>query len=68
MTICDLCKKDPIATAPNEALKAAPWSVVITPPAGSCLSERRLCWPCILWVFDVCVRYTLGTPAKPKPQ
>jgi hypothetical protein len=52
MTICDLCKKDPIATAANEALKAAPWGVALMPPPGSGLPDFRLCMRCSLDLFQ----------------
>lgn len=51
MTICDLCKKDPVVEATSEALKAAPWGIVLTPPPGSGIPEARLCWVCTLRVF-----------------
>lgn len=67
MIICDLCKRDPVATEKNEALKAMPWGVVLTPPAGSGLPERRLCWVCTLRVFEAWVKLLLhpGFEAKP---
>jgi hypothetical protein len=37
--------------AMNEALKTQPWGVVLTPPAGSGLSEMRLCWRCTVRLF-----------------
>lgn len=51
MTICDLCKKDPVAAETNEALKTSPWGIILTPPVGSGLAEARLCWACSLRVF-----------------
>jgi hypothetical protein len=52
MIICDLCKRDPVATEKNEALKQVPWGIVLTPPPGSGLPEKRLCWECTLRVFE----------------
>ena len=56
MVICNRCKKDPVETETNEALKAAPWGIVITPPAGSGLPERRYCFRCTIELFDWLVR------------
>ena len=67
MTICDLCKKDPIATAPNEALKAAPWGLVMTPPPGSGLPERRFCLGGTIVLFDALVALVKRPPAELKP-
>jgi hypothetical protein len=65
MTICDLCKKDPIATAPNEALKQLPWGIALTPPAGSGVPEMRLCWVCTLRVFEAWL-FEIDWPTQPE--
>jgi len=67
MVICDLCKRDPVATEKNEALKAQPWGVVLTPPLGSGLPEKRLCWDCTHRVFEVWLELVGRKPPEPKP-
>ncbi len=67
MVICDRCKKDPAETETNAALKAAPWGIVIQPPVGSGLPERRYCFRCTIVLFDALVDYAeqlaeAGTP------
>jgi len=52
MIICNRCIKDPVETETNEALKAAPWGIVLAPPAGSGLPERRYCFRCTIIIFD----------------
>lgn len=67
MIICDLCKRDPVVTEKNEPLKTAPWGVVLTPPPGSGLPERRLCWACTLRVFEQWVAPVQLEHPEPKP-
>ena len=67
MIICNRCKKDPVETETNEALKAAPWGIVIAPPPASGLLERRYCLRCTIVLFDALVDYAeqlaeAGTP------
>jgi len=52
VVICNRCKKDPVETETNAALKAAPWGIVITPPPGSDVSERRFCLRCTIVLLD----------------
>lgn len=51
MVVCNRCKKDPVETETNEALKAAPWGIVLATPPGSVLPEQRYCWRCTLALF-----------------
>lgn len=67
MVICDLCKRDPVVGEKNEALKAAPWGVLMTPPPGSGLPKRCLCWACTLRVFEAWLDLVDGVAALPKP-
>ena len=67
MVICDLCKRDPVATEKNEALKSQPWGVILTPPLGSGLTERRLCWACTLLLFEEWLKLVQPKPVEPKP-
>lgn len=65
MIICDLCKQDPVATAPNEALKANPWGIILSPSPASGLPEKRLCWTCSMRVADQWIKLVeLNTPEK----
>jgi len=66
MIICDICKQDPVATAPNEALKAGPWGIVLSAPSGSGLPEKRMCWACTLRMFDRWVTLAEANPPKKK--
>ena len=67
MIICDLCKQDPVATAANDALKAAPWGMVMSPPPASGLPEKRLCWPCTMRVVDQWITAVEVAPPDTKP-
>jgi len=67
MVICDLCKRDPVTNEKNEALKSQPWGVVLTPPLGSGVPEKRLCWACTLRVFEAWLDLVDGVAALPKP-
>ena len=67
MVICDLCKRDPVATEKNEALKSQPWGVILTPPLGSGVPEKRLCWACTLLVFDNWLGHVRPLVFPPKP-
>jgi len=68
VVICNRCKKDPVETEPNEALKAAPWGIVITPPPASGLSERRYCLRCTIVLFDALVAFAEQFPSMLPPQ
>lgn len=67
MVICNRCKKDPVETETNEALKATPWGIAIQPPPGSGLPERRYCFRCTIVLFDtlVTVADTVQPALKP---
>jgi hypothetical protein len=67
MIICDLCKKDPIKETTNDAVKQAPWGLVIQPPPGSGLSPHMLCWPCWDKVFEAFVGLVRKLPAEKTP-
>jgi len=66
MVICNRCKKDPVETETNEALKAAPWGIVITPPPASGLPERRYCFRCTIHLFDA-LNFLVAAPEPPSP-
>jgi len=66
MIICDLCKQDPVAMAPNESLKATPWGLMLRPPPGSGLPEKHLCWTCTMRVADAWL--TAVEVEQPKPK
>jgi hypothetical protein len=66
VVICNRCKKDPVETEPNEALKAAPWGIVIAPPAGSGLSELRYCQRCTLVLFRA-IQTLVAAADAPEP-
>lgn len=68
MVICNRCKKDPVETETNEALKAAPWGIVIAPPPGSGLPERRYCFRCTLMLFDAISQFTPALPDSSPPK
>jgi len=68
MIICNRCKKDPVETETNEALKAAPWGFVIAPPPGSGLPERRYCIRCTIVFFDALESLALPVPGPPPPK
>jgi hypothetical protein len=65
MVICDRCKRDPVKEAANEALRQQPWGIMLTPPPGSGLSPRWLCWPCTLEIVDGWLLQT-AAPVAPK--
>ena len=67
MVICDLCKRDPVATEKNEVLKREPWGVMLTPPVGSALPEKRLCWRCTVLVFNGWVAFVDPPESEPEP-
>ena len=64
MVICNRCRKDPVEVETNEALKAAPWGLVLTPPAGTGLPERRYCMRCTLALFDALEAAAAGAPPE----
>jgi len=66
MIICDLCKQDPLAGEKNEALKAQPWGLTITPPPGSGLPERRFCLPCTIKIVDTWIALAQAPAAAKK--
>jgi hypothetical protein len=68
MIICDACKLDPMTAPANEALKTQPWGVVLTPPPGSGLPEKRLCWECTMRVFEAWLELVDGVAALRKPK
>ncbi len=68
MVICDRCKKDPAETETNAALKTAPWGIVVSPPAGSGLPERRYCFRCTLALFDRLVGSKPFQDGEPPPK
>jgi hypothetical protein len=67
MVICNRCKQDPLETETNEALKAAPWGIVITPPLASSLPERRYCMRCTIALFDALVNYAAALRSETPP-
>ena len=64
MVICNRCREDPVETEKNEALKAAPWGLVIIPPPGSGLPERRYCLRCTLAMMDALEGVASGVPPE----
>jgi len=67
VVICNRCKKDPVETETNAALKAAPWGIVIVPPPGSDVSERRYCLHCTIVMLDALVIRVNRDELSPAP-